>query len=176
MAITKLSSSMVARKTKENDMRLALFVVILTASLAQGQTFKETLRWMHNASEYNSSYDSTKNGLDATEVPLANTCTTFVIIQKHTGDYGHTFKVVLDLRTIDPTKVYAELVEGKPWSYVWIGTTNDEETIQAEDLTSQTDRKTTGTALNFGGKDFAPRFAKALKHAVTLCGGKPSAF
>jgi hypothetical protein len=41
----------------------------------------------------------------------------------------------LDLRTIDPTQVYAELVEGRPWSYVWIGTTNDEETIQAEDLT-----------------------------------------
>ena len=110
------------------------------------------------------------NELDSTEVPLANTCKEFVIIQKHAGKHDSTFKITMDLKSIEPMRVRFTPVEGKPWAYVDIGTTNDEETIQTPD------RKTAGVALRFDEPDFAKRFAKALRHAVELCGGKPSTF
>jgi len=34
----------------------------------------------------------------------------------------------------------------------------------------------TSIQLGFSTPEYAQRFAKAFKHAVTLCGGKPSTF
>jgi hypothetical protein len=76
----------------------------------------------------------------------------------------------MDLSAIEPSKVQGHAVEGKPWSYVDIGTTNDEDAIHTPD------RNTSGVSLYFNGTDYAPRFAKALRHAVALCGGKASTF
>ena len=39
-----------------------------------------------------------------------------------------------------------------------------------------TDYPQWGLRLNFSNMDDAARFAKAMKHAVELCGGKPSTF
>ena len=152
----------------------ALSVVILAASFAQGQSFKETLRWMHNASEYNVSSDPTKGDFDWVEVPLTNTCTNFVITLEHDGETKHTFKAVLNLRTIDPNTIRALGLEEDLWTSVYIGTTDDQSAIQTENTTS-IGRKTKGVSFPFDAS-FAPRFVKALRHAVILCGGKPSKF
>jgi len=36
--------------------------------------------------------------------------------------------------------------------------------------------RTAGAGLDFREHSFATRFAKAFRHAATLCGGKPSIF
>ena len=100
------------------------------------QTFKETLRWMHNTAscEGGGYHSGDKSIMDETEVPLSNTCHNFVIIQ--TTHYSnpesrpdHVWKITMDLSAIEPSKVQGHAVEGKPWSYVDIGTTNDEDAI-----------------------------------------------
>jgi hypothetical protein len=154
-----------------------LLVLIAFGAPARAQSFKETLRWMHNTAAYEGGgyHAGDKTMMDETEVPLSNTCHNFVIIQ--TAHYlgqerkpDHVWKISMDLSTIEPSEVRGHAVEGKPWSYVDIGTTN------SEDMIHTPDRDTSGVSLFFNGTSYAPRFAKALRHAVVLCGGKASAF
>jgi hypothetical protein len=87
--------------------------------------------------------------------------------------------VTLDLKAINPKQVYEVPVEGKPWSYVSVNTANDEpriHTLSTVDGQKRDESNTAGIELYFGESSFAPRFAKALRHAVVLCGGKPSIF
>jgi hypothetical protein len=157
---------------------IALLAVITPLGQLAGQTFKETVSWMHNASEYNATLD--KDGeLNSTEVSRDNTCHKFVIVQKHSGKSNRVWVVTLDLKAIDPKQVYADPVDDKPWSRVWINTANDESrihTLLTVDGQKNDERDTAGVGLDFGEHTFAARFAKALRHAVVLCGGKPSVF
>jgi hypothetical protein len=163
-------------------LRVALLVGFFLAAFgapAQAQSFEETLRWMHNTAAYEGGgyHAGDKTVMDETEVPLSNTCHNFVIIQtthylakEHRPD--NAWKITMDLSTIEPSSVRTTLVKGKPWSYVDVSTTNDEDTIH----TSDRDTSTSGVSLFFNGTSYALRFAKALRHAVVLCGGKSSAF
>src|ERR1700751_4385119 len=51
--------------------RIALFLVLI-ASLANGQDFKATLRWMHNTASYDGGgyHGGDKTMMDGTEIPL----------------------------------------------------------------------------------------------------------
>jgi hypothetical protein len=157
---------------------IALLAVMTPFGQSAGQTFKGTVSWMHHASEYN--YTVGKDGESGfTEVPITNTCHNFVIVQKHSGKHSIVSVLTLDLEMIEPKQVYFEPVKGKPWSYVSIGTTNDEphiHSVTTVDGQQRSDTNTAGAMLYFGGNSFAQRFAKALRHAVVLCGGKPSFF
>jgi hypothetical protein len=80
--------------------KIMLAVLTLTLSPlsyepAQGQNFKDTVSWMHNAAKYN--YSIKNDELDSTEVPLENTCNHFIIVQKHTGKRSHVWTLTLDL-------------------------------------------------------------------------------
>jgi hypothetical protein len=154
-----------------------LLAFVAFATTTQAQTFKETLRWMHNTASYEGGgyHGGDKTIMDETEVPLSNTCSNFVIIQTihyRTAEPrpDHVWKITMNLSAIEPNSVKSHAVEGKPWSYVDIGTTNDEDAIHTPD------GNTSGVGLYFNGTSYAPRFAKALRHAVVLCGGKASSF
>lgn len=167
------------------------FVILLVILFAfalpvfgQTPTFKTTVQWMHNTAEYETGSITPDGFFNAMEIPLTNTCQNFVIIQSQdsTGlQGGH--KIVsttrLNLQSVDPTNIYAKQVTGKPWSYLWIGTTDDTSTIQSTTSVDGNNRptaKTSGVDFRFDDPDYASRFTKALKHAVLLCGGKPSVF
>jgi hypothetical protein len=66
---------------------IALLAVITPLGQLTGQTFEETVSWMHNASKYN--YTAKDGEMDATEVPANNTCHNFVIVQKHDGKHNN---------------------------------------------------------------------------------------
>jgi hypothetical protein len=160
-------------------------VVLVLGGLAVGQsgpTFKDTLRWLHNASEYHSTWVKVTGGgsrLDSIEVPLENTCSHFVIIARTQTQSLLQGTNTMDLRAIDPTQISVEMVKGKSSSYLWVNTTNDEAAIRQTTMIDDVEKNTSDTAgigLFFGDRDFSQRFAKAFRHAVELCGGKPSAF
>jgi len=168
------------KAVKKSTLAVLAFVALLLLCVApaQAQSFKETLGWMHQSSEYHAFFDATDNALESTQVPLTNTCTNFVIIQERSAarQPPYTYKILLNLKAVDPNTVYATAVKDKSWAYIDIGTTNDEEAIQISS-TPATPMVTTGTAgvsVKFEDTSFAGRFAKALRHAVVLCGGKPS--
>src|ERR1700751_4704016 len=140
--------------------RIALFLVLI-ASLANGQDFKATLRWMHNTASYDGGgyHGGDKTMMDGTEIPLTNTCRKFVVIQ--TTHYftdppkpDHVWRIEMDLSTIDPKTIEFDPVEGtgekkgERWAYVNIETTNDEDAIKVPD------RRTAGVGLYFNNSDF----------------------
>ena len=167
------------KAVKTSTLALLVAVFLLCVAPAQAQSFKETLGWMHQSSEYHAFVDATDNALESTQVPLTNTCTNFVIIQERSAarQPPYTYKILLNLRAVDPDTVHATVVKDKSWAYIDIGTTNDEEAIQIS--STPVPPMVTGTAgvsVKFEDTSFAGRFAKALRHAVILCGGKPSTF
>jgi V8-like Glu-specific endopeptidase len=101
------------------------------------------------------------------------------------------FILEFDLKDIDPNTIKVKLVDldgimcgaklcmPRPEvptpidAEVRFSTTNDIETIKSISPISFPDRNTGGFLLT---EEYAPRFAKALTHAVKLCGGKPSTF
>ena len=150
---------------------LLVFTAVMTlVRAAHAQSFKETVSWMHRLSTYSAlAHD---RDLDLTEVPLENTCRNFVVIHRHTGKYTDVFTVTLDLAALDPTQIKAQHVKGKPWAYLNIDTRNHEKNIRIQSTVNgkaETGQNTAGVVLKFSS-DYAPRFSKALCHAVELCG------
>lgn len=96
------------------------------------------------------------------------------------------------LGTIDPESVKVvtsresqKQPEGWKLTNVHLATTNNEKTIWASASNWEESKKVPESLQLWSMTDFdfqfrdteqAERFAKALKHAVTLCGGKPSSF
>jgi hypothetical protein len=162
-------------------------VFIFVASSVFAQDYKTTLRWMHNTARYKGSgyHIGDKTIMDETEVPLSNRCQSFSVIQtthyqtqKSTPD--SVWEVSTNLAAIDPQTIVVNAVkgegdkEGKTWAYVWMETTNDEDAIKTQRSGMEAEEATSGVAFFFNDPDYARRFAKALKHAVTLCGGTKS--
>jgi len=133
---------------------ISIQALIAFAIPKQAQTFKETLRWMHNTASYEGSgyHAGGKSIIDETEVPLSNTCHNLVIIQTHHYSTpeprpDHVWKITMDLSAIEPSTVQGRAVEGEPWSYVDIGTTNDENAIHTPD------ESTSRVSLYFNGRE-----------------------
>jgi hypothetical protein len=167
-----------------------LWLLLLLVGSAVAQDFNTTLRWMHNTAPYDGSgfHLGDQTIMDEVEVPLTNTCHSFTIVQ--TTHYAtekpkpdHVWTVSFSLAAIDPNKVRFTEIEGtgkdkgKSWAYVELGTSNDEEVIKFHSSGGGLgDDTTVEASMFFGNPDYAERFANALRHAVTLCGGEVSAF
>jgi hypothetical protein len=88
----------------------------------------------------------------------------------------HTF----NLKDLDPNTVFVE--DDKTFQGVFATTFNDKDLIKYTDrgvlngerVTSNLDAHT--AYVGFRDTQAAQRFAKAWKHAIAICGGKPSAF
>lgn len=182
---------------------LAFIFSITTAVQPQkgGPSLKETLQWMQNtlASGAGDLYISTgKDGaVEKREwkLPEAETCEVSFIYQTgplEKSSYGviakPTFKLVekFNLKDIDPTtiEVGQPTADGKPADMVgpfviFLATTrNNAELISATtgvdpDSLFHYSTESLSFALPY---PYSGRFTKAFRHAVALCGGRPSAF
>ena len=85
------------------------------------------------------------------------------------------------MKNLDPNSV--KLVKDRPFEIAVLAeTTNNEKLITQTFTPSKESSLRTSTytqafvELVFSSQEYANRFAKALRHAIRLCGGKPSAF
>jgi len=116
-----------------------------------------------------------------------------ITVKMHTPQDGvYPFEHQFHLGTIDPGSVKVvtpenqkDKSEGWRLTNVHLATTDNRSTIFASASDWKESKKVpkslqmasfTDFDFQFRDKEQAERFAKALKHAVTLCGGKPSAF
>jgi hypothetical protein len=158
----------------------------------------ETLTWMHNFAADNASQTAGQSSTDNQRCELGTPhCqirrdeTTFdsqgcdaTIRWSITFDYQdfgtYTFRV--SLKNLDPNSV--TVVKDKPFEIgVHAETTNSAKLVtetfsspKGDESILRTPSTRTWVELVFADQDYANRFAKALRHAIHLCGGKPSAF
>jgi hypothetical protein len=185
--------------------RIALVLLMLaTASFAQqkpqpGPTLDATLAFMQNAlAQYGYIHTSGKDQELKIKKYNDEPCRLFVEwetkYEMNTLEDGvYPIEYRFDLGSIDPESVKVSIPdyekhkpEGWKLINVHLAATNNESSIymsasnwdtkdskvpETLRLTRQTD-----FSFQFRDKEQAERFAKALKHAVVLCGGKPSSF
>ena len=178
---------------------LLLAVLNQQAKTAQ-PTLKETLTWMHNFADDNASQTvgQSSTGNQRCELGTPN-CqnrhdeTTFdsqgcdatvrwsiSLDYKDLGTYTHR----VSLKNLDPNSV--SVIKDRPFDIAVMVETTNSERLVAEEFFPPKDKQTTSVPrepktqtfveLVFPDQDYANRFAKALRHAIHLCGGKPSAF
>jgi len=177
---------------------LILAIVVVTAQAQQPVSLKETLEWMHNFAADNgrqyAGQRNTDNGRCELGTPnceerhdvttfdsqgcSATIMWTITLNYKDAGTYTYRFS----LKDLDPKSV------------AWVKDMPFENAVDAETVNSAkkvnvvftppagatgdkfSNEPQTGVALVFDNGDHAKRFVKAFKHAIQLCGGKPSAF
>ncbi len=184
---------------------LLALIVLLIASTAQAQSLKDTLQWMQNTlrSGGGSLYISL-NADGATEkreltMPSVTSCEVSFLYQTgplEKGSFGviaqpaYRLATRFNLRDIDPTTVTAATDGVKPTDMpadivgpytIFSATTRDSAesishvvTLYPAPVTLES--YTTDSLIFELPYPYAERFTKAFKHAVTLCGGKPSTF
>ena len=175
---------------------LALTVIVSATAYAQQPTsLEDTLVWMQNFAADNGSQftgeRNTDNGackLGTPNCELRHDVTTFdshgcratiewsvAVNYKDVGTHIYHFS----LKDLDPNSVAA--VKDNPFeNAVVVETTNSEKRV-TESFTlpngkTEERNKHTRVELVFDEGDNARRFVKAFKHAIQLCGGKPSVF
>ena len=174
--------------------RFATIPAVLVLLLAQrpGQdshrpTLKETFEWMHSAFP-----DSrTMTSFRANETRELNfvegkgddppSCTVTIVERWKTGDGKPVIRdTVIDLSLIDPDSIkwYTDDTVEKGEGELTMTATNDKKVIveKTENEKASKPYFTEREFLSFIEPEYAERFAKAFKNAVTLCGGKVSSF
>lgn len=169
--------------------RLAMIVVIATSVMTAAQTkpgLKSTTDWMQAFAADNSMWhikDLTGDFVYSSTLTF-NGCRVKQSYRKMgTSDPTPTTYSLSDL---DPNSIHAYLdkdeSEADTMAHVSFETTNSQRKISldggacAKGLTEVVDHCATSWQVNFKEYDAAVRFAKAMHHAVTLCGGKASTF
>jgi hypothetical protein len=167
----------------------AALVLVLSAAGQDSHrpTLKETFEWMHSAFP-----DSrTMIALRANETRELNfvegkgddppSCTITIVERWKTPDGKPAIRdTVIDLSLIDPDSIkwYTDDTAEKGQGVLTMTATNDKKVI-VEKLENEKNSKpyfTQREFISFIGPEYAERFAKAFKNAVTLCGGKASSF
>jgi hypothetical protein len=155
-----------------------LFLTLFVSYSALGQTKRkaptlaETLQWLSGASEENSTDGNTHTTFKSKD---RDSCTVTIRETRLKAGPDFWIRISFSLADIDPADIHVEnrLLPGQ--SSVTFHTTNFRKTImQTQNGSSQ--EFPTSYYIVFTNDWFAPRFAKALKRAVGLCGGKPSSF
>jgi hypothetical protein len=174
-------------------MKRATFVLITAIYVvplyAQQPNLKETLDWMHLAfpdtqseTAFRAKQTREFNYVDGKD-GAAPSCT-ITIIDRWKNDDGKPVvrNTTVDLSLIDPgsVKSYQEDLVDKGTGVLTFVATNDKKImVEKTDIDSKPDDKplqTNRQFISFIGTEYAKRFAKAFKNAVTLCGGKASTF
>jgi hypothetical protein len=170
---------------------IAVFIISLAAgAVAQnGPSLQETTTWIHDFVETHGTVPTWEDAheTDVTKFDISfmgDGCIT--AIDSHTtlsidGTVSKFWeRYTFSLRNIDPRTVTA--FDAESYSGIRFATTNNRKNILnlyprhggAGDTVSANEEYSTGFSVdsNNGGH----RLAKAFRHAVELCGGKPSAF
>jgi len=152
-------------------------------SSQNGATLAETLQWLRGASEEESA-DEQGIGHIAFESNEKHPC--LVAITETRRNAGPDFSLMesFSLSDIDPAGIQVQDAgDGESW--VRFHTTNYRKAIidssrgpfwPGGPTLKQPNKVKTSDYTFFTNFWFAPRFAKAFKHAVELCGGRPSSF
>jgi hypothetical protein len=175
-----------------------VLIVIASATVYAQQArigLKETLLWMHNFVADNSSQYTGQDSVDNHTCKLGSPncqqrhdvstfdsqgCSTTItwsatLNSKNNGTYTYR----MSLKDLDP-KSASWVKEGSFQNAVEVDTTNHVAAVM-ETFTPPNGRTEEIGAqslvdLVFDSGDHAKRFIEAFKHAIELCGGKPSAF
>jgi hypothetical protein len=179
-----------------------MFLLLLVALTQQPKTaqpnLKETLTWMHNFAADNanqivgqSSTDNQRCELGTPNCQDRRDETTFdgescdaTIKWTITFDYQNhgTYTYRVSLKNLDPNSV--TIVKDLPFEIAVHSETTNSAKLVAQTFSPPMGKQSildtpstqTWVELVFADKDHANRFAKALRRAIHLCGGKPSAF
>lgn len=167
---------------------LAMIVVISTCMMTAAQTkkgLKSTTDWMRAFAADNPIWhikDLTGDSVYSSTLTF-NGCR----VQQSLGRIGTSdpTPTKYSLSDLDPESVKAHSGykgEAESVPFVSFETTNSQRKISldggacAKGLTEVVDHCATSWQVNFAEYEAAVRFAKAMHHAVTLCGGKVSTF
>jgi hypothetical protein len=156
------------------------FVTALAAETAQSQrnppTLAETLQWLSGASEAESG-----NGDTLTNFEIGQTSCSAIITETRTEvSPGFWIKMSFSLADIDPDDIHVEDLGKGPFPFpgkfaVRFHTTNYAKKISYTSWKVSEPFPVSEYTVSTNDL-FGPKFARALKHAVRLCGGKRSAF
>jgi hypothetical protein len=170
-------------------MKLAIVGLVLVCALpAYAQdtpSLKDTLQWMHNFVDAHSYWEMEKSennpmGIDRSRLTF-NKCQATQTLFEGGNSLGDTR---YSLGDIDPQAVKIEKSAASSVA-VEFETTNSRDVIAitisdrwSDSIQEWCKHQTCVSSwlINFDSEENAKRFAKAFKHAVSLCGGKPSAF
>jgi len=185
---------------------MALVVLIASPAFAQSQrqdnpSVKETLRWMQTTLESGAGDYSVGHEVRSVRLEDFVGCKVHFSYSTHQEPYANgepspepnkTYHVdyLFGLGDIDPTNITFSKGSGlhagddglhESPSFLTIRTRNDEKKITIRlPWESEADSKPDDASLIFSldsiDNDYVVRFAKAFKHAVEACGGKPSLF
>ena len=180
--------------------RTLAVLVILFASPAFGQsrrqdnpTVKETLRWMQTSLESGAGNYWVGHEVRSVRLESFVGCKVHFRHSEHQEAYAngepapepnksYHLDYFFGLGDIDPTNItFSKGPRSDVPSFITIHTRNDEKKITTRLFwESEADSKPDDTFLIFSldsiDNDYVVRFAKAFKHAVEACGGKPSLF
>jgi len=180
---------------------VALVVLLASPSFAQSQrrdnpTVRETLRWMQTTLESGAGDYSVGHEVRSVRLEDFVGCRVHFSYSTHQEPYingepapepNKTYHVdyLFGLGDIDPASITFSKGPGLPRldvpSFLTFSTRNDEKKITVRlPWESEADPEPTETSLILSldaiDQDYVARFARALKHAVEACGGKPSLF
>jgi hypothetical protein len=167
-----------AKATLVGFFLLAASGSVLSQAKAQAPTLTETLEWLRGASNKESSDGNTHITFESDD----KTCAATITETRVKAGPEFWIRMSFSLADIDPADIQVEdLAKGElkksfeGQSSVRFHTTNYRDRIIH---TSNNFSKAIPASdyVVFTNDWFAPRFARAFKRAVVLCGGKPSSF
>lgn len=163
-----------------------------------GPSLEETLQWIKNAlsSEHGVTWDfgyerhdSIKGRRDVrSEINTESGCAVLFSEFEHfsDGNITNTYNYATNLQDLDPSSLKVEKagtswIDGTTQGFgfmVSVSTTNLAKTISQSYKSDNISRNTQKSKLSFyiSSEEIGQRLAKALSHAITVCGGKSSAF
>ena len=181
-------------------MGLVLLFGLVTALMAaesaptarNDATLGETLQWLSGASEAESGDGNNHHTFESDD---NDSCSVAITETRAEASPDYWIKLSFSLGDIDPEDIHvSNLAEGWPpglqvgKAFAGKYAVNFHTTNYAKKIISRLHwhpssesppREITGPVsdyIYYTNDGFAPKFAKALKHAVELCGGKPSSF
>jgi hypothetical protein len=160
----------VAAVMQELNMTLKriLILLLLTGVAAVGQTLHETTQWMQNVVSEHSYWrikDATGDNSFSNRLTFDSCRVTQSMFEngKKQGDTTYS------LKDIDPQSLEVERQNGGFFAVMF-------DTTNAQDKINMNGSAFSSWVVNLDNGEYAKRFAKAFRHAVVLCGGKPSTF
>jgi hypothetical protein len=186
--ILTVVSTAVAQSSQQQIQANAKELVQRNNSPAQAQrsaqtNLRDTLNWLENSSQ---AYGFVGSVSDPEKFPFglerfaitkgSSSCEVIVndtILRRWDDGKVHESDstTIVNLTKLDPTTMQVYQTVGG-WWMIKVHTTNDEHVIIFNGKTSDDSRQ----QFSVEDEHYAYRFAKAFKHAVILCGGKPSTF
>jgi hypothetical protein len=180
-------------KATGGSMRSLVVLILLSTAAASAQdhrpTLKETLEWMHDAFPESQTMSSSFRFGQTRELSYVDgkdgappSCTITIVDRWTTEGKPVTRSTAVDLSLIDPDSIqsYKDDTVEKDTGVLTLVATNDKKVIIEKTETGKKGDKppymTEREFISFVTPDYAGRFAKAFRNAVTLCGGKKSAF